>query len=114
MDIDQLLTIERGFWFERAPYYQQHTSDDATFVFPSMHLSKDEGMDAADQAPRWSDLSITDAQLLTLSDDIAVLSYHAQAIREGASPYRARITTVYRLEHGEPKLVFHQQTPDNI
>lgn len=112
MNKDQLLAIEEGFWYEGADYYEQHITAEATFVFPGMVLGKDDGMAAADAAPRWDSLELSEIQLIELSDDVAVLTYHATGQRDGEEPYTGNITTVYRLENGAPKMAFHQQTPD--
>lgn len=110
---EKLLKIEEGFWHEGADYYNEHIADEAVFVFPGMRLGKQNGVDAADQAPRWNTLELTDMSLINLTDDIAILTYHAEGNREGQDePYTGNITTVYRLESGEPKMVFHQHTPD--
>jgi hypothetical protein len=112
MDIDKLLTIEKGFWFEGANYYDQYITNKAVFVFPGMRLGKEDGVSAADQAPRWDELDLTDEKLVEVSEDVAVLTYHTRAKRKRQKPYAGNITTVYRLEDGEPKMVFHQHTPD--
>lgn len=112
MNISALLEIEKGFWFEGADYYERHISAEAVFVFPGMRLNREDGIAAADSAKRWKDLEITDAQLIILNDRASVLTYHATSKREGEEPYAGSITTVYRLEDGEPKMIFHQHTPD--
>ena len=112
MEIEKLLKIEKGFWHEGAEYYESHISDAAVFVFPGMRLGKQDGVNAADQAPRWDELEITDEQLIPISEEATVLTYHAVGRRDGQEPYLGNITTVYRLEDAEPKMIFHQHTPD--
>lgn len=112
MDQETLLSIERGFWFEGAEYYERHISQQAVFVFPDMRLNKEDGVAAADQAKRWRDLKIEDVQSIAVDERVTVLTYHALSQREGQEPYAGAITTVYRLEDGEPKMIFHQHTPD--
>lgn len=112
MNKDQLLEIEEGFWYEGADYYEQHITAEATFVFPGTVLGKDDGVAAVDSAPRWDSLELAAAQLIELSGDVAALTYHATGRRDDEEPYTGNITTVYRLENGAPKMVFHQQTPD--
>lgn len=113
MTKQELVTIEKGFWFEGAEYYQKHISEQATFVFPGMRLGKDDGVNAADNAPRWDKLEITDEKLVEISDEVSILMYHATGIREGEEPYNGNITSVYRIENEEPKMIFHQHTPDS-
>lgn len=112
MNQKQLLDIEKGFWHEGADYYNNHITEDAVFVFPGMRLGKEDGVAAADTAPRWDSLDITETELVELSAEIAFLTYHATGQREGEEPYTGNITTVYRLVDGSPKMCFHQQTPD--
>lgn len=110
--LENLLEIERGFWFKGADYYREHITDDATFVFPGMVLDKEDGITGADSQPRWDKLDSSNEKLIQLSDETAILTYHAEGQREGSEPYSGNITTIYRLEDGDPKMAFHQHTPD--
>ena len=112
MEKQKLLEIEKGFWFEGADYYNKHITDNAIFVFPGMVLGKKDGVDAADQAPRWDNLNLSNEKLLKISENAIVLTYHAKGQREGQQSYEGNITTVYRIKNGEPKMAFHQHTPD--
>lgn len=113
MTKEQLLTIERGFWHQGADYYNQHISDNALFIFPGMRLGKADGVNAADAAPRWNQLDLTDEKLMEITKEVAVLTYHAEGRREEQEkPYTGNITTIYRLENSDPKMIFHQHTPD--
>jgi hypothetical protein len=112
MNKNNLLSIEKGFWFEGAEYYNRHIASEAVFVFPGMRLGKEDGVAAADQGPRWDNLDLTDEKLIEITEDITILTYYAKGQREGQAPYTGNITTVYRLEDGEPKMIFHQHTPD--
>ena len=104
--------IEKGFWFNGADYYRQHVLDEAVFVFPGMVLGKEDGVAAADQAPRWDELQITDEKLIEVADDTSLLTYHAKGQRVGSEPYTGNITTLYKMSDGQPKMLFHQHTPD--
>lgn len=112
MDKDKLMEIEKGFWHEGGDYYEEYISDDALFVFPGMRLNKEDGVASADKAPRWEDLTISKEKLIKVSSKAAILTYHAKGKRKGQYPYEGDITTVYRMEKGEPKMVFHQHTPN--
>jgi len=112
MNKENLLEIEKGFWFEGSDYYNQHIAGEAIFVFPGMRLNKEDGVSAADHAARWDHLDITDQKLIHIAEDVTVLTYYAKGQREGQPPYAGHITTIYRLEDGEPKMIFHQHTPD--
>src|SRR5699024_8102642 len=114
MQKEQLLKIEKGFWFEGSDYYNQHITKEAMFVFPGMQLAKDDGVSSANDAPRWDSLELDDAQLINITDKVAVLTYHATGQREGQDPYAGNISTVYRLEGRDPKMIFHQHTPDPV
>lgn len=112
MDKETLLAIERGFWFEGAGYYERHISPEAVFMFPGVRLDKEDGVAGADSAKRWRDLDIEDVRLLAIDDGVSLLMYHATSEREGQEPYAGNISTLYRMEDGEPKMIFHQHTPD--
>jgi len=114
MTKEALLKVERGFWFGDADYYHAHLADDGVFVFPGMRLDKADGIAGIEQMPRWDDVTITDEQLIELGIEYLLLSYRAQSVREGTSPYVGNITSIYRLEEKEPKLFFHQHTPDPV
>lgn len=112
MNEEELLEIEKGFWHEGADYYEQHITENATFVFPGMRLGKGDGVAAADAAPRWDSLDLEAVKLVDITADVAVLTYHATGQRDGEEPYTGHVTTIYRFVDGAPKMVFHQQTPD--
>lgn len=99
MDKDNLIDIEKSFWLEGADYYNQHIAGEATFVFPGMQLGKEDGVNSADQAPRWDDLDLNDSKLIKITEDVAVLTYHAEGKREAAL-YRKYI---HRLSSGRQR-----------
>lgn len=112
MSKEELLKIEKGFWSEGSDYYQKHISENAIFVFPGMRLGKEDGVSSADKAPRWDKIEFSNEDLFELSGNIVILTYHAKGQREGTDGYAGNIATIYRLENDEPKMVFHQHTPD--
>jgi ketosteroid isomerase-like protein len=112
MDLDNLFKIEKGFWFEGSDFYKQYIADDAVFVFPGMRLGKKEAVNAADQGYGWEELDITDEKLIEISENVILLTYHAEGKRKENKTYAGNITTIYRLEVDQPQMILHQQTPD--
>jgi len=45
------------------------------------------------------------------SDDVALLSYEAEATRENGEPYRALVSTGYVRQCDGWKMMFHAQMP---
>lgn len=112
MSQEHIISIEKGFWFKGEDYYNAHIAENAVFVFPGMRLSKDNGVAAADSAPRWDKLEISDEQMVKVTGNVVIFTYHAVAQRKGQDPYAGNITSVYRFDNDEPKMIFHQHTPD--
>lgn len=112
IDREALLELERGFWHQGEAYYQEHLSQDCTFVFPGMIMSRLGSIQALSQAPRWQSVDITNATVTAVSDTVILLTYHATATREDDSIYQANLSSLYVMEGTDLKLMFHQQTPD--
>lgn len=112
MEQERLLELERGFWFEGAEYYREHLAEQSTFVFPGMILEKEAAIEEVEQAPRWGELDVSETQFIRFSAATVLLTYRAEAHLEGDdTPVRASVTSIYRTDD-DPKLLFHQQTPD--
>jgi len=65
---------------------------------------------ASMSGPPWSSFEISEARTFHLSDDVAIVAYRANSVRQG-NHYEALFNSAYVLENGEWKLAFHQQTP---
>ena len=107
----QLLEIESGFWRTAGDgsFYDEHMADDGFCVFGIGIMDKEATQAGASASDPWDSFEPLDARVLRLGDDVAVLSYRADAKR-GGDAYAAFVTSVYRRLEGRWQLVVHQQT----
>lgn len=118
-DNDDLLHLELHGWNalstspERAKeFYGSVLADDAQMLFPGeMRLFGKSQIIEMMGGPPWDSFTISEEQLVTLSDTVKSVTYKVAAEREGSGVYHALICTTYAFRHGEWKLVLHQQTP---
>jgi hypothetical protein len=114
-----LLQIEHDAWtaltvsgVRARAFYDDVLADEVLMLFPGGMVIDDrstvvDSMDGAD----WSDFVISDARVLRLSDDSAVLAYRVEATRGDGSRYDALLNSTYRRMESSWKLALHQQTP---
>ena len=110
-----LLALERRFWKGDAAFYERHLLADAVVALPvpAGILRRDQIIASVADGPRWAKLRIVNPRVVRLSDTSALLTYRAQASREGAAaPYLTVASSAYVLTGGEWQLAFHQQTPE--
>ena len=113
---EHLFEIERGFWIDGVDYFAAHLADQCLLVFPQsqeMHglFSRDEVAATATGSNRWCDLEMSDWQLLKLSDDVAMISYKAEATRADGVAYCALIGSAYVKRSDVWVLASHQHSP---
>ena len=65
----------------------------------------------AEDGNRWKDLDIKLKGLIEPADDVAILSYEANATRSNGEHYAALVSTGYAKRDNGWKMMFHQQTP---
>lgn len=103
--------IEQKLWLDDVEAYAHHLASDCIMAFGPMGLmTKSAILDSLRKGPRWASVEMTGKTVVTPGQDITVLGYRAEAIRNGDQPYRALCTSTYVLVNGEPKLAQHQQT----
>ena len=113
----ELLGIETDAWKAlsqpgaAARYYDATLADDVLMLFPGAMVIDDRQavVDSMD-APPWTSFDITDARVLSLGDDAAVLAYRVRARRDD-SDYDALLNSTYVRAGGGWRLALHQQTP---
>jgi hypothetical protein len=109
---DNLLAMERKLWSGGKAAYERTLDDDCLIAFTQMAgvSSRDS---IAEQAAenRWQGLDIEVEGFLQPTEDVALLTYHASAVRGDAEPYEARVSSGYVKRGGNWKMMFHQQTP---
>lgn len=98
---------------ERAKeFYDSVLADDAQMLFPGeMRLVGKHDILQMMGGPPWDSCTISEKQLVHLSDTSKAVIYKVVAEREGSGEYRALICSTYALCDGVWKLVIHQQTP---
>jgi hypothetical protein len=108
-----LLALERRFWTGDAEFYR-HNLDErcltASTTMAGVH-TKDEVADSVRGPRRWQDLRIQVQGLLEPTDEVAIVTYKADATRLNGAPYSALVSSGYVKRDGAWKMAFHQQTP---
>jgi hypothetical protein len=109
---DDLLTMERKLWSGGQAAYRGTLDDDCLIAFTEMAgVSSRDSIAAQADANRWQGLDIEVEGFLQPTDDVALLTYHATAVRDEDEPYEARVSSGYVRRDGDWKMMFHQQTP---
>jgi hypothetical protein len=113
---DRLAEIEKKFW-EAPPegsIYGEHMVAEGRILMPlpAGIMNREETIEAIEGSPPWTNYELKELESYELNDYTAILTYKANATRKGmADPYEALITSTYRKQADEWKLVTHQQTP---
>lgn len=113
-----LVELEKRFWEAPgdASVYREKMVEDGWVLMPppAGMMGRDRTADAVESSPPWVTYELHDINCVELGSDAAVLTYRAVASREDRSePYEALISSTYRNDNGEWKLVTHQQTPQH-
>jgi hypothetical protein len=111
----ELIELERALW-ERAgdvAFYRARLTHDAVMVFPAPYgiIDREAVLEAVASATGWQDVELSDAVVVSLGDDAAVLAYRARAVRPGSPPYQTYATSAFVRRDGAWRLALHQQTP---
>jgi hypothetical protein len=109
---DNLLAMEQRLWSGDTTDYRRTLDDDCLIAFTEAAgvTPRDVIADQAD-GNRWHDLDIEVEGFLQPTEDVALLTYHATAVRANDEPYEARVSSGYVRRDGDWKMMFHQQTP---
>ena len=114
---EELIALERRGWDAlsdgtAAEFYGSLMTPDVRFVVPGMVLDRVQTLASWEDTLPWQSYELSDAEVVPLGDDGAVLTYGGAATRADGSAYRAQFTSIYVRDGAEWKLAFHQQTPD--
>jgi hypothetical protein len=112
----QLFAIEEGFWLKGEEHFLAHVDERCLLVFPQMGemhgVHPREVVAATAKYPtRWSDVTMSDRQLVRPGEDVAVISYRVDATQADGKPYAALIGSAYAKRDDGWKLAFHQHSP---
>jgi hypothetical protein len=110
---DDLLSIERELWIGEADAYRRNLDDDCLVAFTEMAgvSQREEVAGMVEGGPRWRELELEIEGFLRPTDEVAIVSYRASAVRGGEDRYRALVSSGYVRRGDEWKMMFHQQTP---
>jgi hypothetical protein len=110
---DELLKNEKRLWMEGPDAYRKHISPKCLIAFPAMAgvMTNETVARTVADGPRWNEPEIEVEGLLSLTPEIAILTYRARATMDGRDPYSAIVSSGYEKQDDGWKLFFHQQTP---
>lgn len=117
-DFDELLELEHSGWDALcegtgAAFYGSTMTEDGRMVLAhGLALDRPQTVASLSDAPPWADYEITDARLIPLGGDAAVLGYTGRAWREGPDPaFNALMSSTYVRTGDGWRLALYQQTP---
>lgn len=109
--MDDFWSKERRLWREGVDAYDELMGPDCVMAFGPMGImNRSEIVDSMRDAPRWSDIDMTDTTQSRPADNVSILAYRVLATRPGAEPYEAVCTSTYIVTDGHWKLAQHQQS----
>jgi hypothetical protein len=114
MDDQRVWAFEESLWTASAEHYQESIDQGCLMVVPAPPyvLEGQEAIEAVKDTPRWSKVVFSEQKVSRPQEGLIVIAYEAEAEKDGAAPYRAYCSSVYRrIEHDVWKVVQHQQTP---
>ena len=92
-------------------FYAQLMTDDGLMILVNgAAMDRDAVVASLSDAPSWDSYDITDMQLIDLGPEAAAVVYRAPARRGEEPPFRALMSSTYRIIDGEPRLALYQQT----
>lgn len=113
---DELFEIEKGFWLSGEEHFLEHVDNKCLLAFPQlgeMHgiFAREHVAATATTSNRWRDLRLAYRHFLRANDEVAIISYRADATRADGKPYSALISSAYTRRDDGWKLAFHQHSP---
>lgn len=118
MTLNEILDLEHQGWKSLCDgtganfYGEIMTSHGVMVLAHGEVLDRQAVIDSLNDSPPWADYDIADEQLITLSDDHAVLVYTGRAYRDGDKPaFEALMSSVYTRQDSTWRLALYQQTP---
>ncbi|MCK9794608.1 DUF4440 domain-containing protein [Isoptericola sp. 4D.3] len=116
LSLDRLVTLEHEGWEalcegRGGAFYGALMTPGALMVLvDGSVLDRDAVVASLDEAPPWDSYELHDERRVGLGEDAAALVYRARAVRDGAAPFVALMTSTYVVVDGEPRLALYQQT----
>lgn len=111
MTDEEMWNLERKLWLDGAELYAGSMDEACVMAVPGMGVMKaTEVLDSLRQAPRWSDVEMSDRLLGRADDEVIALAHRAKGMRDGQEPYHCFCTSTYRRADTGWLLIQHQQT----
>ncbi|GIF78292.1 nuclear transport factor 2 family protein [Asanoa siamensis] len=117
LTLEDMLSVEHDGWrslceSRGGTFYGDLMTDDGLMLVSDGTVFDRDGITATlNQAPPWTTYTIDEPRVVSLGPATAALIYRARSHREGAAPFTALMTSVYRLIDGRLRLALYQQTP---
>ena len=116
---EELFAIEDGFWLSGEDHFLEHVDQECLLAFPQMGemhgvFARERVAATATNSNRWRDLRLGDRHLLRVDDQVAIISYRADAMRADGQPYSALVSSAYVQRSDGWKLAFHQHSPVEV
>lgn len=110
---EELLDFEKQFWMGDSGFYEENLAENAVMIFPEPtgFLNRKDVIQSLGEESRWTDVDFSEVQINHISEDVAQLTYRAEANRSDGSEYRTLANSVFVQEGKSWKLISHQQTP---
>jgi hypothetical protein len=113
MDESRIWSFEESLWTADPQHYAESIDDECVMVVPQPPyvLTGEQAIAAVSDTPRWTEIELTERQVMRPQEGLIVIGYKASASK-GDEHYVAYCTSTYRrLAHEEWRVVQHQQTP---
>jgi hypothetical protein len=116
MTDDDVVALERAGWDalssgRGADHYREHLAAGALMAFPFGVLDRTEALEAIASAAPWSRYAMSDARVVRLGSEAALVVYSVVAERVGEPPFTAVLSSTFVRQGGDWRLAFHQQSP---
>jgi hypothetical protein len=115
--LDDLLDLERRFWGAGGDpaFYREHFAENGRCVFGIGILDKAATLTGVEQGAPWTDLQISDPQVVEIGAGVAALVYRATARPAGGDepgePYEVYVSSTYVQRDDRWQLLLHQHSP---
>jgi Domain of unknown function (DUF4440) len=113
MDDNRVWSLEERLWTADADLYREAIDDNCLMVVPAepFVLSRAQAIDAVSNTPRWSNVDLSQQQIMRPQEGLIVIAYKVEARRDSGERYEAYCTSTYRrLAHEQWRVIQHQQT----
>jgi hypothetical protein len=97
MDDARIWSFEESLWTASGEHYAESIDDQCLMVLPAppFIFTGEQSIAAVSQTPRWSEVALTERQVMRPQEGMIVIAYKAEA-SEGERTYTAYCTSVYR------------------